>query len=332
MTIPPTMRAIDPAGPGGPEVLALVTRPVPTPGEGEVLLRVHAAGVNRPDVLQRLGKYPMPPGAPSIPGLEAAGEIVAAGPAVERWQLGDRVTALLLGGGYAEYAVAHEQCCLPWPQNLSAIEAASLPETHFTVWANLFERAQLRAGERVLVHGGTSGIGVTAIQLGNAFGAEVYVTVGTAEKAAAALALGAARAINYREDDFVAAISEATASEGVDIVVDMIGSDYVPRNLRVLARSGRHVSIATQRGPTVELDLRLVMARELRLTGGLLRPQPTSVKGRIARALETHVWPLIATGGVRPVIDRVYPLTEAGQAHRRMEASEHVGKIMLEIL
>jgi len=323
------MRAIDPAGPGGPEVLELVDRPVPAPRDSQLLIRVAAAGVNRPDVLQRLGKYPMPPGAPTIPGLEVSGEVVLAQPSVERWRVGDRVTALLPGGGYAEYAVADEQCCLPWPADLSAAEAAGLPETFFTVWANVFERGALRAGERILVHGGSSGIGVTAIQLAKAFGAEVLVTAGNPDKCAAARALGADHAIDYRASDFEAEVQRITGGEGVEVVLDMIGGDYVPRNLRCLSRFGRHLSIATQRGRTTELDLGLVMARELRLTGGLLRPQPVAVKGRIARALEREVWPLIANGSVRAVVDSIYPLAEAADAHRRMEAGEHVGKIIL---
>ena len=331
MILPTTMRAIDPDGPGGPEVLVAVERPVPVPRAGEVLIRVAAAGVNRPDVLQRLGKYPMPPGAPSIPGLEAAGEVVALGEGAERWHLGDRVTALLIGGGYAEYATVPYELCLPWPEGLSAAEAASLPETWFTVWANLIDRGRLQAGERVLIHGGTSGIGVAALQLCALIGAEAIVTVGTEPKAAAALELGAAKAVNYREADFVAAVGEWTQGAGVDLVLDMIGGEYFARNLKCLGRGGRHVSIATQRGATAELDLRILMARELVLTGGLLRPQPVSVQGRIARALERAVWPGIASGGVRAVLDKTYPLEAAPDAHRRMEASEHIGKIVLEI-
>jgi len=331
MTLPQTMRAIDPDGPGGPEQLVVVERPVPAPSTGEVLLKVHAAGVNRPDVLQRIGKYPMPPGAPTIPGLEAAGEVVALGEGVERWRMGDRVTALLIGGGYAEYATAHETHCLPWPDGMSAAEAASLPETWFTVWANMIERGGLRESERVLIHGGTSGIGVAALQLCAVMGARAIVTVGTDAKCGPALELGAAKVVNYREADFVAAVGEWTQNAGVDLVLDMIGGDYVPRNLKCLGVRGRHVSIATQRGPTTELDLRILMARELMLTGGLLRPQPVGVKGRIARSLEREIWPRIASGGVRAVLDRTYPLDAAPDAHRRMEASEHIGKIILEI-
>ena len=332
MPIPTTMRAIDPAHPGGPELLTVVQRPVPTPVPHEVLIRVHAAGVNRPDVLQRKGRYPMPPGAPSIPGLEVAGEIVAVGSAVHRWQPGERVTALLAGGGYAEYATAPEGQCLPIPGQLTMIEAASLPETHFTVWKNLVEAAKLRAGESALVHGGTSGIGVTAIQVGRALGARVIVTVGSAAKVEAALALGADAAIDYTTQDFVAEVGALTDSRGVDIVLDMISADYVPRNLQCLAPGGRHVSIATQHGQKAEVDIGLIMRKGLSMTGSMLRPQPTAIKAAIARQLEAHVWPLIASGGVRAVIDRTYRLEEAADAHARMEASQHVGKIVLEVL
>ena len=330
MPIPQTMRAIDPAEVGGPEVLIIAGRPVPTPAPGEVLIRVHAAGVNRPDVLQRKGRYPMPPGTPTIPGLEVAGEIVAAGNAVHRWRQGDEVTALLAGGGYAEYTTAPEGQCLPIPARLSMVEAASLPETHFTVWKNLVEGAKLRAGEVVLVHGGTSGIGVTAIQVGRALGARIIVTVGSAAKAEAARALGA-QAIDYSVQDFVAEVAALTHQSGVDIVLDMIGADYVPRNLACLALNGRHVSIATQHGAKAEVDISLLMRKGLTMTGSMLRPQSVAVKAAIARSLEREVWPLIASGGVRAVIDRTYRLEDAAKAHARMEAGEHVGKIVLEI-
>jgi len=326
------MRAIDPATPGGPEVLTLVERPVPAPAPHEVLIRVHAAGVNRPDVLQRKGRYPMPPGAPSILGLEVAGDIVAIGPGVHRWQGGERVTALLAGGGYAEYATAPEGQCLPIPGALSMIEAASLPETHFTVWKNLIEGAKLRAGETALVHGGTSGIGVTAIQVGRALGARIVVTVGSAAKAEAALALGAAAAIDYSAQDFVSEVQRLTDGKGVDIVLDMISADYIPRNLACLAPGGRHVSIATQHGQKAEIDIGLIMRKGLIMSGSMLRPQPIAIKTAIARSLEREVWPLIASGGVRAVIDRTYRLGEAADAHARMEASQHVGKIVLEVL
>ena len=326
------MRAIDPAAPGGPEVLTLVERPVPTPLPGEVLIRVHAAGVNRPDVLQRKGRYPMPHGAPTIPGLEVSGEIVAVGDGVHRWQAGEQVTALLIGGGYAEYATAPEGQCLPIPAGLSMVEAASLPETHFTVWKNLIEGGKLRAGETALVHGGTSGIGVTAIQVGRALGARIIVTVGSAAKAEAALALGAHAAIDYSARDFVADVATLTDNHGVDIVLDMISADYIPRNLLCLGAGGRHVSIATQHGQTAQVDIGLIMRKTLIMTGSMLRPQPIAIKAAIARSLEREVWPLIASGGVRAVIDRTYTLEHAADAHARMEASAHVGKIVLEVL
>ncbi len=332
MILPTTMRAIDPAEHGGPEVLVVVKRPLPVPGPGDVLIRVHAAGVNRPDVLQRKGRYPMPPGAPTIPGLEVAGEIVGVGDGVHRWQGGERVTALLSGGGYAEYAAAPEGQCLPIPGTLTMVEAASLPETHFTVWKNLIEGAKLRSGETALVHGGTSGIGVTAIQVGRAMGARIIVTVGSAAKAQAALKLGAEAAIDYSAQDFVAEVERLTQGRGVDIVLDMISADYVPRNLQCLAPGGRHVSIATQHGPKAEVDIALVMRKGLALTGSMLRPQPIAIKAAIARSLEREVWPLFASGGVRPVIDRTYTLEQAADAHARMEASTHVGKIVLEVL
>ena len=324
------MRAIDPATPGGPEVLIVVERPVPVAAPGEVLIRVAAAGVNRPDVLQRKGRYPMPPGAPSVMGLEVAGEIVAVGEGVHRWQGGEPVCALVSGGGYAEYVAAPEGQCLPVPAGLTAVEAASLPETFFTVWRNLFEFGRLRAGETALVHGGTSGIGVTAIQLAVAFGARAIVTVGSAAKAAAATAMGAT-AIDYTAEDFVERTLALTDGRGVEIVLDMIGADYVPRNLAALAPGGRHVSIATQHGPKAEIDVGLLMRKGLSMTGSMLRPQPIAIKAAIARQLETEVWPLIAEGGVRAVIDRTYRLHEAPDAHARMEASTHIGKIVLEI-
>lgn len=331
MTLPQMMRAIDPAGPGGPEVLTLTERPVPTPVAGEVLIRVVAAGVNRPDILQREGRYPMPPAAPTIPGLEAAGEVVACGPGVERWRVGDTVTALLLGGGYAEYATAPEGQCLPIPSGCTMVEAAGLPEACFTVWANLIDRAAARAGETALIHGGTSGVGIAAIQIGRATGLTLIVTAGSAAKCDAARALGAAHAFDYTTHDFVAETLAATGGRGVDIVLDMIGGDYLPRNLKCLGPGGRHVSIATQHGREAALDIGLMMARGLRLTGSLLRPQPPAFKAAIARALERQYWPLIASGGARPVIDRVYPLDQAADAHRRMQASQHIGKIILEI-
>ncbi len=327
--IPATMRAIDPEGPGGPDVLALVDRPVPRPGRGEVLIRVRAAGVNRPDVLQRLGLYPMPPGTTTIPGLEAAGEVVALGEGVARWKLGDPVTALLIGGGYADYAVAPEGQCLPVPAGMRFEEAAVLPETYFTVWSNLVDLAGARAGDWVLVHGGTSGIGVTAIDLGRLLGLRVIVTCGTDRKCTAASEMGAAHAIDYNDRDFAAEVREVTGGRGVDIVLDMVGGDYVPRNLVCLAEGGRHVSIAFQRGSRTDIDLALVMRRRLVLTGSMLRPRDVAFKSAIARALEKRVWPAFADGRLTARIDKRFPLADAAAAHRHMEAGAHVGKIVL---
>lgn len=326
-----TMIAIDPDRPGGPEVLVPVERPVPKPGRGEVLIRVRAAGVNRPDVLQRKGLYPMPPDAPTIMGLEVAGEIAAVGDGVVEYQVGQPVCALLAGGGYAEYAVAPAGQCLPVPYGLSMVEAASLPETYFTVWYNLFDRAYADAGDTVLVHGGTSGIGVTAILLGKAFGLTVFVTAGSAGKCDAARSLGADLAIDYNAQDFVAAVEEATGGRGVDIVLDMVGGDYVARNVACLAECGRHVSIAFQRGMKGELDLSAVMRKRLTLTGTMLRPRTVELKSLLANSLAEHVWPLFAHGKLRAVVDSTFPLAEAAEAHRRMEAGAHVGKIVLEV-
>ncbi len=322
------MTAIDPDGPGGPEVLVPVQRPVPQPGQGEVLLRVAAAGVNRPDVLQRLGKYPMPPGAPTIPGLEVAGEVVANGPGAVRLLPGQKVCALLAGGGYAEYVAVPEGQCLPIPIGLSMVEAASLPETYFTVWSNLFDRAFAADGDRVLVHGGTSGIGVTAILLAKAFGLTVFVTAGSDEKCAAALALGADAAINYKTQDFVAEVGKLGP---VDIVLDMVGGDYLPRNLQCLAEGGRHVSIAMQRGIMAEVNIALIMGKRLTLTGSMLRPRSVEFKTLLADSLAKDVWPLFAHGKLRPIIDSTFPLSAAADAHRRMEAGDHIGKIVLTV-
>ena len=337
MPIPSTMSAIDPEKPGGPDVLTLVTRPVPLPGPGEVLVRVAAAGVNRPDVLQRLGLYPMPPGTPTIPGLEIAGTIVALGDsggraaedAGERWRVGDTVCALVAGGGYAEYCAAPAGQCLPVPAGMAMTDAAGLPETWFTVWSNVVDRGRARRGETILVHGGTSGIGVTAIQLGIALGLRVIVTAGSAEKCAAALAVGAAHAIDYNAGDFVAEVARITEKRGVDLVLDMVGGDYVPRNLQCLADDGRHISIAFQRGTRADLDLMAVMRRRLTLTGSMLRPRPVAFKAAIAEVLEGAIWPEFETGRLRPVTDKVFPLAQAADAHRRMEAGTHVGKIIL---
>jgi putative PIG3 family NAD(P)H quinone oxidoreductase len=327
--IPPTMTAIDPAAPGGPEVLVPVTRPVPVPGDGEVLIRVHAAGVNRPDVLQRLGRYPMPPGAPTIMGLEVAGEVVVAS---GRWHVGDRVCALVAGGGYAEYCVAPAGQCLPLPEGLDFVAAAGLPETYFTVWSNLFERGGAKAGDTILVHGGTSGIGTTAILLAKAFGIKVIVTAGSPDKCAAARGLGADHAIDYKASDFVDKVAGMTNGRGVDIVLDMVGGDYIPRNLQCLADDGRHVSIALQRGAAAEVNFGLVMARRLTLTGSMLRPRQVAFKTAVAAALEAKVWPLFASGKLRAVSDMTFALADAADAHRRMEAGDHVGKIVLTVV
>jgi len=328
MAIPTTMTAIDPAAPGGPEVLVPVTRPVPVPADGEVLIRVHAAGVNRPDVLQRLGLYPMPPGTPTIMGLEVAGAVVAG---AGRWAAGDRVCALVAGGGYAEYCTAPAGQCLPIPDDLDFVAAAGLPETYFTVWSNLFGRGGARAGETVLVHGGTSGIGTTAILLGKAAGLTVIVTAGSAAKCAAARDLGADHAIDYRASDFVDKVVGLTDGRGVDVVLDMVGGDYLPRNLACLADDGRHVSIALQRGAVSEVNFGLVMRRRLTLTGSMLRPRSVAFKTAIAAELEAEVWPLFGHGRLRAVSDMTFPLADAAAAHRRMEAGEHVGKIVLQV-
>ena len=323
-----TMRAVEITEPGGPEVLKPVTRPIPEPGHGQVLIRLHWAGVNRPDVLQRGGNYSPPPGASDLPGLEGAGEVVATGAGVD-WPLpGTQVCALLPGGGYAEYAVTAAAHCLPIPQGMALREAACLPETFFTVWTNVFQRGALQAGERFLVHGGSSGIGTTAIQLASAFGARVFTTAGSPEKCAACLELGAERAINYREEDFV----EVLRSEGgANLILDMVGGDYLPRNVKALADEGRLVQIAFLQGPTVALNFAHVMMRRLTITGSTLRPQSDLAKARIAEALKTHVWPLLAAGRVAPVMDRDFPLAEAAAAHARMESSSHIGKIVLRV-
>ena len=333
MQVPATMMAIDPAGPGGPEVLQPVERPVPQPGPGEVLIRVAAAGVNRPDVLQRKGGYPPPPGAPSIPGLEVAGEIVALGAEVGAdfagVALGQPVCALLAGGGYAEYAVAPHGQCLPVPSALTMVEAAAIPETLFTVWTNLFERAYATEGDTVLVHGGTSGIGTMAIALCGIFGVRCIVTAGSPDKCARALDLGAAHAIDYRAEDFVARVKEITEGRGCQAVLDMVGGDYVPRNLQCLADDGRHVSIAVQGGAMATIPVFEVMRRRLTLTGSTLRPRDVGWKSLVADELHRTVWPHVEAGRLKPVIDRTFPLGDAAGAHARMEAGDHVGKIVL---
>jgi putative PIG3 family NAD(P)H quinone oxidoreductase len=329
--LPAEMNAIDPAEPGGPEVLALVRRPVPRPGEGEVLIEVAAAGVNRPDVLQRRGLYPSPPGAPSIPGLEIAGRIVALGEQVPPEMAGQSVCALIAGGGYAEYAAAPAGQCLPVPAALNMIEAAAMPETLFTVWTNLFERGYAAEGETALVHGGTSGIGTMAIALADLFGLRIIVTCGSDEKCRRAEALGASAAINYQARDFVEEVKRLTGGAGVHIVLDMVGGDYLARNLDCLAEEGRHVSIAVQRGATGEVNIAKVMQRRLTLTGSTLRPRSVEFKSLVADELSRAVWPHVEAGKLKPVIDSTFPLADAAEAHRRMEAGDHVGKIVLEV-
>jgi putative PIG3 family NAD(P)H quinone oxidoreductase len=327
--IPSTMTAIEIREPGPPEVLHASERPVPGPGPGEVLIRVAAAGVNRPDVLQRKGVYPPPSGVTDIPGLEVAGEVVGLGEGVSGPALGEQVCALIAGGGYAQYAVAPAVQCLPVPPSLTAEDAAALPETFFTVWHNVFERARLQRGETLLVHGGASGIGTTAILLGKAFGARVFITAGTARKCAACLALGADLAINYRESDFVAATRSASDGKGADVILDMVGGEYVARNVTAAAVEGRIALIATQGGTRSELDLRPLMVNRLTLTASTLRAQPVANKGRIAAALRKEVWPLFASRGLKPVIYARFPLTDAAGAHRLMESDAHIGKIVL---
>ena len=327
--IPTTMQAIEIAEAGGPEVLRISDFPVPEPGDGEVLIKVIAAGVNRPDVMQRLGLYPPPPGAPDIPGLEVAGTVAALGPDASGVQEGDAVCALVIGGGYAEYCVAPASLCLPVPEALTTVQAAAVPETFFTVWTNVFDRGRLAGGESLLVHGGSSGIGTTAIQLAKAFGATVYVTAGSEEKCQACLELGADAAINYRDEDFVERISELTKERGVDIILDMIGGDYLPRNLKSLAVEGRIVQIALQGGPRVEMNLLPIMLKRLTLTGSTLRPRTVAQKAMIAHSLREKVWPLLESGKVRPIIHTTFPLAQASDAHRMMESSQHIGKIVL---
>jgi NADPH:quinone reductase len=323
------MRAIDPEQPGGPDVLVIVERPVPAPGAGEVLIRVAAAGINRPEVLQRQGNYPPPPGAPSILGMEVAGTIVAVGDDVAPEWVGEKVCALIAGGAYADYAVAPLGQCLPVPDAISMVEAAALPETLFTVWSNLFERAYAVDGDRVLVHGGTSGIGTMAILLGKLFGLHMIATCGSDAKCEAVRAIGADHAINYKTEDFVARVKEITGGAGVNIVLDMVGGEYVPRNLQCLAEDGRHVSIAAQQGGEATLPLWPIMRKRLTLTGSTLRPRSVAFKSLLADEIARNVWPLVAEGKLKPIIDATFPLDRAPDAHRRMEEGSHVGKIVL---
>ena len=331
MAVPAEMTAIIIDGKGGPEVLQSAKRPVPQPTAGQILVKVAAAGVNRPDVAQRMGAYPPPPGHSPLPGLEIAGEVVAVGPSVARWKAGDVVCALVNGGGYAGYCIAEETAALPIPAGLDMVRAGALPETAFTVWNNVFERGGLAAGEWFMVHGGTSGIGTMAIQLAKAFGARVIATAGSAEKCQACLDLGADVAINYRTDDFVKAAKEATGGRGVNVTLDMVGGDYTDRNIVAAADDGRIVQIATLGGAEAKINVARVMMKRVTLTGSTLRPRTREVKAGFARALEAKVWPLIASGKVRIVLDQTYPLAQAADAHRRMETSQHVGKIVLKV-
>jgi NADPH2:quinone reductase len=331
MTNPKAMRAVEISKPGGPEVLQPVERPVPAPKPDEVLIKVAAAGVNRPDVLQRSGNYPVPPDASDLPGLEVAGEVVETGSSTSLWKKGDKVCALVHGGGYAEYCLAPEVQVLPVPKGLSLTEAASLPETFFTVWGNVYDRGKLAPGESLLVQGGSSGIGVTAIQMAAATGNRVFATAGSDEKCAACVRLGAEKAINYRTQDFVAEIKAATGGKGVDVILDMVGGDYVPKELKCLAAEGRLVFIAFLRGAKTELDINEVMRRRLTITGSTLRPRPVEYKGALAKSLREKIWPLIEAGRIRAQVFKTFPLAQAADAHRLMESSQHIGKIVLTV-
>ena len=330
-TPPATMTAIEIVEPGGPEALVAAERPTPEPGVGEVLIRVAAAGVNRPDVLQRTGGYPPPPGASDIPGLEIAGEVVALGPGAEGLGIGDETCALVTGGGYAEYCTAPTAQCLPIPRGYDMTRAAALPETFFTVWTNVFQRGRLRAGERFLVHGGSSGIGTTAIQIASARGVRVFATAGSADKCAACEKLGAERAINYREEDFVAVVREATGGEGVDVILDMVGGDYIARDIKALRTEGRLVFIAFLGGSKAAIDFLPLMLKRLTISGSTLRPRSVEEKGAIADELRREVWPLLDSGSIAPLIDSTWPLADAAEAHRRMEGGAHIGKIVLTV-
>ena len=330
-TLPATMTAVEIVGKGGPEVLVARSLPGPSFGQGQILVKVAAAGVNRPDVQQRIGAYPPPKGHSSLPGLEIAGEVAAVGPGVSRWRPGDRVCALVNGGGYATYCVAEETAALPIPAGLDMIRAAAVPETFFTVWNNVFERGRLQAGEWFMVHGGSSGIGTTAIQLAKAFGARVIATAGSADKCRVCTELGADRAINYRAEDFVAVAREVTGGHGVDLTLDMVAGGYTERNIVAAAEDGRIVQIAVLEGAEVTLNIARIMMKRLTLTGSTLRPRTREAKAGFARALEAKVWPLLASGAVKVVIDSTYPLSQAAEAHRRMESSQHIGKIVLTV-
>ena len=329
--LPATMTAIAISEPGGPMVLKPEKRPLPEPKPGEILIRVRAAGVNRPDVLQRQGAYPAPSGASDLPGLEVAGEVAALGEGVRRWKVGDTVTALTPGGGYAEFCLVHETNALPIPHGLTFTEAAAVPETFFTVWHNVFERGALKPNETFLVHGGSSGIGTAAIQLASAFGAYVIATAGSAEKCAACLKLGAGRAINYREEDFVRVVKDATDGKGADVILDMVGGEYVGRNYDAAAVDGRIVQISFLQGAKATADFSKLMMKRLTHTGSTLRPRTVEFKAGIAAELEKRVWPLLATRKITPVMDMIFPLKEAWRAHERMEEGEHIGKIVLDV-
>ena len=330
-TLPQTMTAIEIAEPGGPEMLRPVTRPLPTLAAGDVLIKTAAAGVNRPDVSQRKGGYPPPPGASDIPGLELAGTVVAVAPGATRWTVGDQVTALVAGGGYGEYCTAPAGQCLPWPTGFNAVQAAALPENYFTVWSNLVGRAKLQAGETILIHGGSSGIGTTAIQIAKSLGATVLVTAGSDGKCAACLKLGAARAINYKTEDYVAAAKDFTGGKGLNVILDMVGGDYIARDIAALAPEGRLVFIAFQKGRKAEIDFQPIMLKRLTVTGSTLRPRDVAFKSAVARELEERAWPWLASGKIAPIIQATFPLREAADAHRLMEAGDHIGKIMLTV-
>ena len=325
------MRAVEITKPGGPEVLQMVDRPQPRPKPNEILIRVAAAGVNRPDVLQRSGNYPVPPDASDLPGLEVAGEVAGTGEKVTLWKKGQQVCALVHGGGYAEYCVAPEVQALPLPKGLTPVQAASLPETFFTVWANVYDRARLAPGETLLVQGGSSGIGVTAIQMAAATGNRVFATAGSDEKCAACVRLGAEKATNYRTEDWSAEVLAATGGKGVNVILDMVGGDYVPRELKCLADDGRLVFIAYLRGPKAELNIDAVMRKRLTISGSTLRPRPVEFKGHIARNLREKIWPLIESGRIKPEIYKTFPLEQAADAHRLMESSQHIGKLVLTV-
>ncbi|HZT47139.1 MAG TPA: NAD(P)H-quinone oxidoreductase [Hyphomicrobiaceae bacterium] len=328
-SLPDTMTAIAITTPGGPDVLQPKPHPVPRPGPGQVLVKVAAAGVNRPDVAQRAGSYPPPPGHSPLPGLEIAGEVAAVGAGVTRWKVGDKLCSLVNGGGYAEYCIAEEPVALPIPAGLDMVRAAAIPETFFTVWNNVFERGRLAAGEWFMVHGGSSGIGTTAIQLAKAFGAKVIATAGSAEKCKACLDLGADRAINYKAEDFVAGAKEATGGRGVDVILDMVAGDYTERNIAAAAEEGRIVQIAVLGGAEVKINISRVMMKRLTITGSTLRPRTREAKAGFARALEEKVWPMLASGRVKVVMDSTFPLGKAADAHRRLESGQHVGKVVL---